>query len=535
MSDTIDADNADNAADDPAADETRAIDAASLAAALAAVPSEPAPSALAPDDFSPAPGPVNDGGVKTIDAIDTVEPDAVDEDEEPDPFPELTTLVEGKRWIELRRELSSMPPPEAADFVSRLSGTERTLVVRFLPRYCAADVFSELPPAIQDEVLTNLTNTEIRNLLSDLDPDDRTALMDEMPASMTRKLLNLLSPQDLKLTRELLGYPDGSVGRIMTPNIVYIKERWTVREALEHIRTFGRDSETVNVVYITDSTGRLIDDITLSKLIMTDPRKEIQEIMDYNFIAISATESQKKAVEMIKKYNYFALPVVDSTGVILGIVTVDDLMDIADTHATEDFQRISAISVMSEDGPIEDLKEASAFLLYKRRIVWLVVLVFVNVFSGAALSFFEDTIAAKTVLVFFLTLLIGSGGNTGSQSATLMVRALATGDVKMKDWGRMLLKEMSVAASLGGVMAGAAAVLGVFRGGRADGFKLATVVAISMFLIVIAGSLIGMSLPFILKKFKKDPAMASSPLVASIADIVGVTIYFSVASVIFGI
>jgi len=498
-------------------EETRELDASAVAAAIAA---SAAPQADTAPIINEIPEPPETANYEYG-------------EEEADPFADLTELAEERRWIELRRELSSRPPPEIADFVSRLSGAQRTLVVRFLPRHCAADAFSELPPAIQDEILTDLTNTEIRSLLSDLDPDDRAALMDEMPAYMTRKLLNLLSPQDLKLTRELLGYPENSVGRIMTPNIVYIKERWTVRQAVEHIRTFGRDSETVNVVYVTDSAGRLIDDITLSKLVMADPDKEIQEIMDYNFIAISATESQEKAVEMIRKYNYFALPVVDSAGVLLGIVTVDDLMDIADTQATEDFQRIGAVSVASEDGPIEDLKEASPWLLYRRRIVWLVLLVFVNVFSGAALSVFEDTIAAKTVLVFFLTLLIGSGGNTGSQSATLMVRALATGDVRMKDWGSMLLKELSVAGALGGVMAAAAAVLGIFRGGLRDGPKLAAVVAISMFLIVIAGSLIGMSLPFILKQFKKDPAMASSPLVASIADIVGVLIYFSVASAIF--
>jgi len=500
-------------------EETREIDASAVAAAAVAAEASPQADLSPPiiNDIPPPPETADDS----------------DGEEEADPFADLTELAEGRRWIELRRELSSRPPPEIADFVSRLSGTQRTLVVRFLPRRCAADAFSELQPAIQDEILTDLPNTEIRSLLSDLDPDDRAALMDEMPAYMTRKLLNLLSPQDLMLTRELLGYPEDSVGRIMTPNIVYIKERWTVRQAVEHIRTFGRDSETINVVYITDSAGRLIDDIALSKLVMADPNKEIQEIMDYNFIAISATESQEKAVEMIRKYNYFALPVVDSAGVLLGIVTIDDLMDIADTHATEDFQRIGAISVISDDGPIEDLKEASPWLLYRRRIVWLVLLVFVNVFSGAALSFFEDTIAAKTVLVFFLTLLIGSGGNTGSQSATLMVRALATGDVRMKDWGSMLLKELSVAGALGGVMAAAVAVLGIFRGGLHDGPKLAAVVAISMFLIVIAGSLIGMSLPFILKQFKKDPAMASSPLVASIADIVGVLIYFSVASAIF--
>jgi len=519
MSDAIDAENSDNTVDE----ETREIDASVIAAVAAAVPQTAAPPSAPPQTDARADAETADGG------------ESSDDEEEADPFADLTALVNGRRWIELRRELASMPPPEAADFVSRLSGTRRTLAVRFMPRSCAADVFSELPPSVQDEILTDLTNTEIRGLLADLEPDDRAALMDEMPAYMTRKLLNLLSPQDLKLTRELLGYPEGSVGRIMTPNIVYVKERWTVREAVEHIRTFGRDSETINAVYVTDSAGKLIDDIALSKIVMADQNKVVQEIMDYNFIAISATESQKTAVEMIRKYNYFALPVVDSAGALLGIVTVDDLMDIADTYATEEFQRIGAISVMSEDGPIEDLKEASPWLLYRRRIVWLVVLVFVNVFSGAALSFFEDTIAAKTVLVFFLTLLIGSGGNTGSQSATLMVRALATGDVRMKDWGKMLLKEMSVAGALGGVMAAAAAVLGVFRGGLHDGPKLAAVVAISMFLIVIAGSLIGMSLPFVLKKFKKDPALASSPLVASIADIVGVLIYFSVASAVFGI
>ena len=446
-------------------------------------------------------------------------------------FAEVMPLVENRRWIEMRRTLSSWPPPEVADFINRLEGTQRILVVRFLPRYFAADVFSELSPAVQDELLTDLTNTEIRNLLTDLDPDDRTALMDEMPAAMTRKLLNLLSPQDLKLTRELLGYPEGSVGRMMTPNIVYIKEGWTVREAIEHIRTFGHDSETINMVYITDAAGKLIDDLPLSRLILASPDAGVESVMDYNFMAIKATDSQEDAVEMIKKYNYFALPVVDSAGVLLGIVTIDDLMDIAETHATEDFHKIAAISVEPEEGPIEDLRGAPVGLLYKRRIVWLVLLVFVSIFSGAAISFFEATIQAKTALVFFLTLLIGSGGNTGSQSATLMVRALATGDVRMKDWGKMLMKEMLVASALGGVMAAAAAVLGVFR----DGLLLALVVALSMFMIVITGSLIGMSLPFILRKLKRDPALASAPLVASIADIVGVLIYFSIAAAVFKI
>jgi len=444
-------------------------------------------------------------------------------------FAEVMPLVEAWKWIDLRLIVTDWPPPEVADLMHHIDPVRRVHLMHFLPRYFAADVFSELEPAIQTQLLDDLSNTEIRNLLADLDPDDRTALMDEMSEDVTRKLLNLLSPQHLKLTRELLGYPEGSVGRMMTPNVVHIKESWTVRKALDHIRKFGYDSETINVVYITDATGKLIDDLTLSQLILAGPDEEISALMNHNFMALPVTDTQEEAVEMIKKYNYFALPVVDSGGILLGIVTVDDLMDIAETQATEDFHKLGAVSVEGVNGPIENLKEVSVWRLYKSRIVWLVLLVFVSIFSGAGIAFFEETIAAKTALVFFLTLLIGSGGNTGSQSATLMVRALATGDVKMKDWGRMIFKELLVASALGGVMAIAAAVLGIFR----DGMTLALVVGLSMFVIVIMGSLIGMSLPFILQKLKKDPAMASAPLVASVVDIVGILVYFSIASVMF--
>jgi len=451
----------------------------------------------------------------------------------PEKFAAVMPLVENWKWIDLRIEMSSWPPPEAADFLKRLDVAQRHHAFRHLPRYFAADVFSELEPALQTELLTELTNTEIRKLLADLNPDDRTALLDGMPVDMARGLLNLLSPQDLKLTRELLGYPDGSVGRMMTPNFVYIKQDWTVRQAIDHIRRFGHDSETINEVYITDSTGKLIDAIPLSRLILASPDEPVLSVMDYNFIALSASDSQKTAVDMVKKYNCFALPVVDNAGVLLGIVTVDDLMDKAETQATEDFHKLAAVSVEAETGPIENLKEASVWLLYRRRIIWLVLLVIMSISSGTGIAFFENMIVGVPVLVFFLTLLLGSGGNSGSQSATLMVRALATGDVRMKDWGKMLGKEMLVSSALGGVMAAAAAVLGIFRG-REIALKLALIVALSMFMIVIAGSLIGMCLPFVLQKLKRDPAMASAPLVACISDTVGVLIYFSVAAAVLG-
>jgi len=467
---------------------------------------------------------------------------------------DVTRLVNDHKWIELRMLLISWPPPEVAELIMNnlIEGPQRVLTLRYLPRQFVADVFSELTPAVQDDVLNHFTNTEIRNLLADLDPDDRTALMEEMPAEIarsllseldpnertalieeqpteiTRKLLKLLNPHDLKETLALLGYPENSVGRVMTPDIVYIKEDWTVHEAIEHIRKIGRNSETINVVYITDAIGKLIDVITLRQLILASPEQQVRTIMDYNFIAISAMDDQEDAVKMIKKYNYLALPVVDSAGIILGIVTIDDLMDIADLHVTEDFQRISGVSIEEDGDPITNIKDASFGLLYKRRVFWLVLLIFANIFAGMGIALYEEVIEQTIALVFFLPLLIASGGNSGSQSATLMVRALATGDVVMKDWGRMLLKEIFVGAALGCAMAAAAAALGIFRGG----FQIALVVAVSMFLIVIVGSLAGMCLPFLMRKLGKDPATACTPIVTTIADVAGILIYFSIATAI---
>ncbi len=441
--------------------------------------------------------------------------------------PEIVQLINERKWADLRQALIIWPPPEVADLIQSLDDPERVLILRFLPRRFSAEVFSELNPSLQDELLKDLTNQEIRRLLADLSPDDRTALLEEMPAEVTRKLFNLLSPEDLSETRQLLGYPDGSVGRVMTPNFVDIKAEWTVGQALEHIRKVGRDSETVNMVYVIDENDHLLDDIPLRFLILASPEKTVESIMDRNFISISAYSDQEEAVAMIKKYNYLALPVVDSTGALLGIVTIDDLMDVADVEVTEDFQKLGGVSVEPHgEGPIESIREATVSLLFRRRIIWLVLLVFVNILSGEGIAAFEEVISSAVALVFFLPLLIASGGNAGSQAATLMVRALATGDVKVNDWWRMLGKEMLVSSVLGLTMGAAVSVVGFFRAGPRIGF----IVAVSMILIVITGSMVGLLLPFLLRKLGRDPATASAPLVTSIADVSGVVIYFSIAS-----
>ena len=439
--------------------------------------------------------------------------------------PEVLALIERRDWGALRDALAVWPAPEVGDLLLHLRKPDRVLLFRVLPRDLAEDVFAFLKTDQKNALLADLTDEETRHLLAALPPDDRTQILSELPGQVTQRLLNLLNPQDLREARQLLGYPEESVGRLMTPDYVAIRPEWSVDQALAHIRRHGHDSETINRVYVVDRQWRLLDDIELRRLILADPDTPVEEIMDHSFVNLSAFADREEAVRLIRRYDQVALPVLDSNGVLVGIVTVDDLLDVAEAEVTEDFHKVGSV------GPIRmSLLEASVGFLYRRRIGWLLALVVMNIFSGAGIAYFEDTITATIALVFFLPLLIDSAGNAGSQSATLMVRAMATGDVKTRDWLRMAGKELGVAAALALTMAAAVSVVGIFRGG----VEVGIVVALTMAIIVVVGSLVGMSLPFLLTRLRLDPATASAPLVTSIADISGVLIYFSIASWILG-
>lgn len=438
--------------------------------------------------------------------------------------PEIAELIAARRWTELRDVLEDWPAPEIADLLLALRKPDRVLLFRALSRADAAEAFSHLDLEQQDSLLMELTDEETRGLLADLPPDDRTHLLEELPGQATQRLLNLLGAGDRKEATWLLGYPEDTVGRLMTPDYVAVRAGWTVEQALRHLRARGPRSETVNVIYVVDERWQLLDDIELRRLILAEPETLVSELMDESFTSIQAAAEREEAVNLIRRYDLLALPVVDSDGVLLGIVTVDDVMDVAEEEATEDFHRVGSV------GPIRtSLRDAAVVFLYRRRIGWLMALVFVNIFSGAGLAAFEETIARTVSLVFFLPLLIGSGGNAGAQSATLMVRALATGDVRMADWVRLLGKELAVALLMGLTMAvGVAAISAV----RAPEVML--VVALTMTVSVVFGSLFGMSLPFVLTKLKLDPATASAPLITSVADIGGVLIYMSLATWLLG-
>jgi magnesium transporter len=435
---------------------------------------------------------------------------------------EVKELLARRDWAGIRRLLSDWPPPAVADLLLALEKPDRVMLFRALPRDRAADVFAHLDPGQKDALVTELTDDEIRNVLAELEPDDRTTLLSELPGQVTQRLLNLLNPDDRSEARWLLGYPSDSVGRLMTPDYVAVRPEWTVHQAIDHVRLHGRDSETINMVYVTDARWRLLDDLELGRLILADPEAKIERVMDGAFASVSAFDNREEAVRLIQRYDLVALPVVDSEGVLLGIVTVDDVIDVAEEETTEDFHKMAATV-----GTIHtSLRDARIGFMYRRRVGWLLILAFVNIFSGAAIALFETTIAAVVALVFFLPLLIGSAGNAGAQAATLMVRALATGDVERRDWLALLGRELAVAAAIGVTMAAAVSIIGFYRGGVDVGI----VVAASMVIVVIIGSVIGMSLPFLLNRLDLDPATASAPLVTSIADIAGVLIYFSIAT-----
>lgn len=439
--------------------------------------------------------------------------------------PDLLNLISAHDWAGVRSALEDAPGAEVADLILHLRKSERVLLFRALPRETAADAFAHLDLQQQDDLLRDLSDDETRSLLTELSPDDRTHLLEELPGQATQRLLNLLSAEDLKEARWLLGYPEDSVGRLMTPDYVAVRPEWTVGEALRHIRAHGQDSETLNRIFVVDDHWRLLDDVQLRYFILAEADTPVTAIMDHRVALVSAFAPREDAVTVIRRYGQSVLPVVDSGGVLVGIVTVDDLLDVAEEETTEDFHRVASV------GPLRtSLREAPIHLLYRARIGWLMALVFMNIFSGAGIAAFEETLEAALALVFFLPLLIDSGGNAGSQAATLMVRALATGDVHMKDWLTLLLKELRVALLLGATMALGVAAIAFYRAP-----EVLVVATTTMVIIVLWGSILGMSLPFLLTRFRFDPATASAPLITSLADISGVLIYFSIATWYLGI
>lgn len=387
----------------------------------------------------------------------------------------------------------------------------------------AANVLGYLAGDNQLAIVAELPDSQVLTLLEEMGSDERADLFNLLGEDRREALLRRMAHREREDLKRLASYEEGTAGAIMTSDYVAIASGMTVSQALMRVRQTAPDAETVYQLYILSRDGQLMGTMSLRQLMVARPGAIVDELMIKEVISTRVDEEQEDVARIVARYDLLALPVIDADNRMVGIVTHDDAMDVAESEATEDFHKGMSIGAL-EDG----VSRVPLWSLYRKRVFWLVLLVFANLFSGAGIAYFEDIIAAQVALVFFLPLLIGSGGNAGAQAATLMVRGMATGDVGVKDWGKMLGRELLVAGALGLTMALAVVPIGVMRGGEA----VAIVVALSMVTIVLFGSLMGMCLPFVLERFKVDPATASAPLVTTLIDACGVIIYFSIATAI---
>jgi magnesium transporter len=421
----------------------------------------------------------------------------------------------------VRAFLSEQHPADIAFIIDALPVAEACRTFRLLPLERRARVFGYLDMDLQVDFACTLGRREFANIVTEMSADERADLFNRLSPEQQESLLPALAQAEREDIRRLASYAEGTVGALMTSDYAMLTPDISAREALDRLRLQAPDKETIYRAYVVDPERKLIGSVRLQELILAPPGASIADLMERNPLFVLVNDDQEVAAREIAKYDVIALPVVDSEGHLLGIVTHDDAMDVVEQEATEDFHKHGTVGTI-----VTSLRDASIGLLYRKRITWLILLVFGNLLSGAGIAFYEDTIAAYVALVFFLPLLIGSGGNAGSQASTLMVRALATGDVSLRDWGRVLGREIMVAGALGLTMALAVSGIGFIRGGP----DIALVVALTMVTIVMVGSVIGMSLPFLLSRFNMDPATASAPLITCIADAVGVVIYFSIAT-----
>lgn len=443
--------------------------------------------------------------------------------------PEIKELIQNKQFLDLKEILIDWTPTDIADLILTLNEDERVLLFRLLPKELAADVFEYLNYDTQVELIHSMGHEKISELLNEMSPDDRTALFEEMPPNVVKQLLNYLSFEERKIAQQLLGYPENSIGRLMTPDYIAIKENWTVQETLDYIRKYGQDKETLNILFVVDESGKLIDDIRIREILLASPETKISELMDGNFVSLKVYDDQESAIELFKKYDRVALPVTDSSGILVGIVTVDDVLDIAEEETTEDIQKIAAVQTFEEPYP-----HTSIFQMIKKRAGWLSILFISEMFTATAMGYFENEISQAVVLALFVPLIISSGGNSGSQASTLIIRSLALNELSLKDWFFVFRREILTGLLLGVILA----VIGFLRislwqlasGVYGEHWLLiGMTVATALIGVVCWGSLMGSMLPFLLKKLGFDPATSSAPFVATLVDVTGIIIYFTVA------
>jgi magnesium transporter len=424
------------------------------------------------------------------------------------------------------------PASDLAATLTTLSIEDQAVIFRVLPRKTAAATFEYLSQEAQEALIKAMAQEDVAALLNNMAPDDRTMFLEELPASVTQQMLALLRPEERAIAVTLLGYPEGSVGRLMTPDYVAVREHWTVQEVLDYVRAHGQDSETLNVIYVVDDHGVVTDDIRIRDFLLASLATKVADLMDRRFVALKAGEDQQAAVAVFRASDHAALPVTDSAGVLIGIVTIDDVLDVAEAAATEEIHRIGGSEALDEPY----MRIAFARMIQKRA-GWLTALFLGEMLTATAMGAFEREIERAVVLALFVPLIISSGGNSGSQASTLVIRAIALGEVQLQDWWRVAQREVAAGLALGGILG----IIGFLRITVWSAFSdlygphwllVAATVASALVGVVLWGTLVGSLLPFVLRKLGFDPATSSAPFVATLVDVTGLVIYFSIGVVV---
>ncbi|MEX1148132.1 MAG: magnesium transporter, partial [Sphingomonadales bacterium] len=434
-------------------------------------------------------------------------------------------LIRGDR-DSVRAYAEELHAVDLADLLEEIEPTQAWSTLEMLPLETRAEVFGYFEGDFQVALADVIKRNKLAAIVSCMNSDERADLFNRLTEDQQEALLPALAQAEREDIRRLSAHDEGTAGAIMTSDYASLTPDLTARQALDKLRREAPDKETINRAFVLDAERKLVGVVRLQAVILANPSEKVSAFMERDSHAAHVNEDQEEVARAIAKYDVVALPVLDDDGRLVGIVTHDDAIDVLQEEATEDFQKIATVGKINVN-----MRDAGMGLLYRKRISWLILLIFGNLLTGIGIAFFEETIATYVVLVFFMPVLVGSAGNAGSQAATLMIRALATGDVENRDWARLLGREFLVALALGLTMAVAISAVGHFRGGE----EIALVVALSMVAVVMIGSLTGMSLPFLLSRLNLDPATASAPLITTIADVTGVVIYFAIATAILGL
>ncbi len=441
---------------------------------------------------------------------------------------QFVEVIRNEDLLEIRKFLNQQNISDVALLIDAFPEHE-VRIVSNMSMHRASSVFKILEVSAQKTIIQELPPYKTAELLNLLPADDRTAFLEELPSEVVKELIRLLDPEERKITLSLLGYPEGSVGRLMTPDYISVQVDWTMNEVLDHIREEGKHSETIDVIYVVNDKGEFVDDMRIREILLAGPTKIVGEVIDNRSITLNVTDDQEVANQIFKMNNRVALPVIDDKNILLGIVTIDDVLWVASEEFSEDMQKIGGTEALDEP-----YLEMPLFKLFKKRVVWLIVLFLGEMLTATAMGYFQDEIAKAVVLALFVPLIISSGGNSGSQASTLIIQAMAVGEIHLTDWWRVLRRELLSGLLLGSVLG----IIGFFRVLVWDsvfhtygnhGMLVAITVGTSLIGVVLWGTVTGSMLPIILKKLGADPATSSAPFVATLVDVTGLLIYFSLA------